>query len=317
MIDFKAKTNCDHIVSNQRYVMQTCPRCMGHGFYYDISFDKQGQLNIVNKREKLSQEIIKIFTENKRVTGYGFRLAALIGSLGSEFQKARVKDEVNQAVMYLYSLQQNAIGKNKIFDPSEKIYGINKVEVIQNDVDPRIWHIIIDILLESGYNLPLGYTPLNYVITNDNTNVLPIPEPVPGGLQTFISGDIFGLVLRNTNAVNCYVWPNEDGTGVEVYPTPPGAITLGTIGRSFSSGDIYGAVLSNVLGNICFMWPNEDGLGTETYTTLSGSFTTADTINNFTSGNIIGLVLTNTNNTTCYVWPNEDGLGLETYTVEP
>lgn len=158
MKDFKAKTVCDHIVNSTRYTLSNCPRCKSNGFYFDLSFDEHGKLKTVEREEKLQQSLLKIFTEPKRYSGYGFRLKNLLGALGGEFQKARIKGEVVNAINYLYFLQQKAKNQGKVLKLSEEIAKIGDVEVLQNDIDPRVWHILVKVITAAGKESQISYT---------------------------------------------------------------------------------------------------------------------------------------------------------------
>jgi hypothetical protein len=158
MIDFKAKTMCSHVVSSVRYTLAACPRCGGAGFYYDISFDVLGNIATIERQEKLAQEINKIFIEQKRASGYGFNLASLIGSTEFDYSKTRIEYEVLQALNYLSYLQQYAKRSGKSINPSEEINAINSVTAVQNDNDPRIWHIIVSVTTQSGLNVSSALT---------------------------------------------------------------------------------------------------------------------------------------------------------------
>jgi len=40
IFDLNLKQTCDHVLSSGRYTLNTCPRCLGTGYYYDLKFNE-------------------------------------------------------------------------------------------------------------------------------------------------------------------------------------------------------------------------------------------------------------------------------------
>lgn len=64
--DLKLKHTCDHILASGAFTLETCPRCNGTGFFFDIQFDKTGHPTILKIEDKLIQSLEKLVltTEN-------------------------------------------------------------------------------------------------------------------------------------------------------------------------------------------------------------------------------------------------------------
>ena len=56
---------CNHYVDEVLHESQSCPRCYGRDFYFDIHFDDMGQAVLAGGTLKLQQELMKISIEEK------------------------------------------------------------------------------------------------------------------------------------------------------------------------------------------------------------------------------------------------------------
>ena len=117
----------------------------------DLVLDSSGQLNIVERNDKLVQDIIKILLtdlgENKFHPYYGSSAGKLdIGSvLDQDFFKTKIEDGVIQAINNLIALQKNQ-SKYQYITPGETILEISGVRVRRDTNDPRMWSVFVSVI---------------------------------------------------------------------------------------------------------------------------------------------------------------------------
>lgn len=150
-MDAKFKVFCDHVVGDppQQFVLQTCPRCLGAGFYEASSFDTDGHAVMLSGPLLLSQQIQKILTEEKRPTGYGFDYTVLKGTINQSTVTA-VKSEVQRCLQYLSDSQQQEKLEGFVYLPTEEISTIEGVDAFVPDDDPRTVTVNASVTTVSG-----------------------------------------------------------------------------------------------------------------------------------------------------------------------
>lgn len=154
MFDSALKQTCDHYVGLNKYLLDSCPRCLGRGIYYDLNFNAKGLIDTVDKGNKLNQEIEKILVtrlgSNKFHLEYG-SLLMKASSLGvdSVFRETVLKQSITSALRQLRSYQQSEVSRGKFFTPEELLSQIRKVEVRTDRNDPRRIDIVVEVLTES------------------------------------------------------------------------------------------------------------------------------------------------------------------------
>lgn len=117
----------------------------------DLVLDSSGQLNIVERNDKLVQDIIKVLLtdlgENKFHPYYGSSAGKLdIGSvLDQDFFKTKIEDGVIQAINNLIALQKNQ-SKYQYITPGETILEISGVRVRRDTNDPRMWSVFVSVI---------------------------------------------------------------------------------------------------------------------------------------------------------------------------
>lgn len=154
MFDVALKQTCDHFVGENKYLLDSCPRCLGRGIYYDLNFNAKGLVDTVEKGNKLNQEIEKILItrlgSNKFHLEYGSLLtnASTLG-VDTVFRETVLKQSISGALRQLRSYQQSEVSKGKFFPPEELISTIRKIEARTNPADPRRIDIVVEVLTEA------------------------------------------------------------------------------------------------------------------------------------------------------------------------
>ena len=136
LTDAKLKHNCDHNLPGGKYSLNTCPRCLGKGFYFDIKFSPGGDIFLVNEVEKLLQELVKITLTSKGTNPfhgeYGSYVSDSIGKLQvKEFREGRLKQSIMDAVLRLRYLQREGIERGYKFSLKELIDKVENIEIYE------------------------------------------------------------------------------------------------------------------------------------------------------------------------------------------
>jgi len=153
-MDALFKVKCDHLIGipPQQFTLTSCARCLGKGYYNGVQFGPDGRIITVTGVDKLSQQIVKILTEKKRPSGYGFDTNILSGVITPSTLTA-VKSEVIRCIEYLKSLQQKEKSEGFIYLPTEEIatgFPITTIDAFINPSDPRGVFVNVSILTVSG-----------------------------------------------------------------------------------------------------------------------------------------------------------------------
>jgi len=135
-MDLLNRVVCDHKIGDQSFIRERCPRCLGKNFYGGYSIGKDGDIEIVTKVDALNQQILKILTEDRRPSGYGFDHNLLAGVIDAS-KIAAIKAEIIRCISYLYFLQQSEKKSGFFYAPSEELNKIESVSVAQDESEPR------------------------------------------------------------------------------------------------------------------------------------------------------------------------------------
>jgi phage baseplate assembly protein W len=132
----KLKHTCNHVLSTGTYTLETCPRCVGTGYYFDIKFNPDGQVESIRGSDKLAQELEKItltpLGENIFHNLYGTTLNNLYTDvIGPDTRQNKLKKSIINAVLRLKLLQSQAITQGAGFDASELIDKIERIDVFE------------------------------------------------------------------------------------------------------------------------------------------------------------------------------------------
>jgi len=141
LLDAKLKHDCNHNLSGTKYTLNTCPRCLGKGFYFDIKFSPGGDIITINEEEKLLQELVKVILTSKGNNPYhkefGSVVSDSIGMLQEEgFREAKLKQSIIEAVLRLKYLQRERITMGYKFSLKELIDKIQKIEIYEIENNP-------------------------------------------------------------------------------------------------------------------------------------------------------------------------------------
>ena len=136
----KLRQICNHVLSSGTYTLNTCSRCLGNGYYYDININEHGTVDQVYGVDKLGQDLEKITLtqvgENKFHLAYGTILTEVHGELTTSTQESLLRQSIIEAVYRLKMLQQLEIENGQTFTPEELIDRIDKIN-FYNTSDPR------------------------------------------------------------------------------------------------------------------------------------------------------------------------------------
>jgi len=131
--DVKLFHQCDHYVGGKQYAAPLCPRCLGKGYYYDISFDGSGKAITTSGTIKLQQEVLKavndIREDNLFFPRWGSGLHGFIGQKSSKLDRMKMGYDVRETLDYLRDLQLEAREDYRNMDDSEIIQDIEAVTV--------------------------------------------------------------------------------------------------------------------------------------------------------------------------------------------
>jgi len=134
--DVKIFNACNHIVNNKKYDIANCPRCWGKGYYYDISFDEQGETIVCNSEIKLQQEVLKIMNDaqfsNIFHQFWGDPLVNHdFSRKNTKLIQQKISHVIYETLMYLKNIQNNEQILYKQLSPKEIIDSIDNISVQQ------------------------------------------------------------------------------------------------------------------------------------------------------------------------------------------
>lgn len=147
--DVKLFHQCDHVVGGKQHAAHLCPRCLGKGYYYDISFDEAGKAITTSGQIKLQQEVLKIINDirgdNPFFPDWGSGIHDYIGSKASKLDRMKIGYDVRMTLEYLRELQVDAREKYNNMADNEIIQNVLSVDVDQiimgYDVDVKFSNI--------------------------------------------------------------------------------------------------------------------------------------------------------------------------------
>jgi len=131
--DVKMFTACNHLVDGKSYDLQLCPKCYGKGYYFDISFNKNGDVITSSDDIKLQQEMLKVLIDEKFSNPFhadwGSQVTTMIGSKNTNITKNKVKVMVRQAEEYLQKMQIIEYSTHHNLNNKEMIEEITSVNI--------------------------------------------------------------------------------------------------------------------------------------------------------------------------------------------
>jgi hypothetical protein len=139
---------CNHYLSGIQYTLNTCRRCLGTGYYFDIKFDAGGLVPQVWDETKLIQELEKITLTNSNPfhPDYGINLQQRIGQANTDELKSVIQRDLLTTVYTYIKYQKEEASKsiqNGYFSSYELIDSINKIEITELSPTELVFTIYI------------------------------------------------------------------------------------------------------------------------------------------------------------------------------
>ena len=155
-MDIGGKIKCDHYVGLPaiNYLLADCPRCMGTGEYGGFAPLDKGDVPLVAGFNYLEQSLKKVFSEKKRITGYGFDYDLLIG-IGDSESLLQIRREVKRCVLYLKSAQQEDKNRGISYATNEEIYDVRDINIEFDVAEPRRLDITLTVIAVSGRTIDI------------------------------------------------------------------------------------------------------------------------------------------------------------------
>jgi len=119
-----------------------CRKCHSYKIYDDIAFSAQGNIVLVDKENKLVQDIekivITIIESNTHHPWYGTRLLLFLGSANDpHFFRVRIASDINDSLENLINMQEQQFRVQRIYmDDEEQIDSIENIDVWEDENDP-------------------------------------------------------------------------------------------------------------------------------------------------------------------------------------
>lgn len=149
----KLRQVCNHVLASGTFTLDTCPRCLGKGYYYDILINQDGFIDSVQGVSKLGQELEKItitqIGENIFHISYGTIVNEVFGELTIPGREALLRQSIISAVYRLKTLQQLELENGGQFTPAELIDSVDKIDFLDTS-DPRQISYRVYVLTVSG-----------------------------------------------------------------------------------------------------------------------------------------------------------------------
>lgn len=168
--DSAIRSNCYFRVTYS-VAPQQCLRCLGTEVENDFRYDAQNQPLMVRGFNLLYQSCLKIIltqvNSNIYYKWYGTSLVGAIGTKALAGAAPMIQQTVRKALTYLQSLQTKQ-GQFQPLTAEERLYSVDRVDVIPSPVDPTTF--LVDVQVRSFSNNPVNIT---IVYTAPGTFALP------------------------------------------------------------------------------------------------------------------------------------------------
>ncbi len=156
VFDMKLKQSCNHDLAAGQFILDTCPRCLGTGFYYDIQLNESGKLLEVSLVDKLTQTLEKfVLTENNDFhPDVAINLQQWLGESPISEVKAIIKFDLIKSTMSLMETQRGVPNLSS----EAQIASLDKVEVFEDINDPSRLDYAVTITTIAGNSRELAGT---------------------------------------------------------------------------------------------------------------------------------------------------------------
>ncbi len=148
---------CDHVVGGVRYSEETCPRCLGRGFYYDFELDAHGNVPQVFGANLLSELILKFVLtprgSSKIHPGFGTRIPVSVAS--TSLSREDVLLELRRALGLLALYQRDQISLGQTLLDEEFFAGLDDLSI---EVGDRSLDIQVKVRTRSGVSSTLSFS---------------------------------------------------------------------------------------------------------------------------------------------------------------
>ena len=146
--DIKLKHTCSHYLNNIQYTLNTCPRCLGTGYYYDAKFNEMGRLVQISLEDKLQQALEKLVLtdENKFHKDVAIGLKKWLGEVPISKIKAIIKYDLVKSLIVLQKTQRDVPD----LSGRSQIASVDNIEVYENLESPDTLEYLVEITTMSG-----------------------------------------------------------------------------------------------------------------------------------------------------------------------
>lgn len=125
-------------------LLEDCPKCGGNKKTFDVHFDTANRVKLIEKREKIRQQLVKILLtnagDNLLDSEYGCTLSDSIGQKINEYFAANLQFSIIEAINHLVDIQNNYN-----LPDTERITSVSDVTATQNADDPREINIVVKV----------------------------------------------------------------------------------------------------------------------------------------------------------------------------
>lgn len=124
----------------------SCPKCLGTGSTFDITYDGAGRVITLEGHDKVKQQVIKaLLTQvgaNTFDENYGSQLSGAIGSKIDAYLAAQLNFSVLNCINDLIDIQNT-----QDLPDNERIYSVSDITAVQSAEDPRKVEITVILML--------------------------------------------------------------------------------------------------------------------------------------------------------------------------
>ena len=150
------KSPTDYFEINYLTTINYCNKCLGSGYYDDLSYDTQGNLAVVKDEYLLMQNVEKFtitkITSNPFHQEIGSALESLIGQrvTNISFLISQITSQVTMSLKKLQDFQTQLIKTGREVSLGEQLQAVISVNVTQNPNDPTILNVTVNVVEASG-----------------------------------------------------------------------------------------------------------------------------------------------------------------------
>lgn len=146
--DLKLKHVCNHTLKSGQYTLNTCPRCLGTGYYFDIKYNEAGKLLKVDIVDKLEQTLEKfVLTEaNDFHPEVAINLQQWLGEAPISEIKTFIKFELSKSLITLMETQRGVPNLSN----DAQIASIDSIEVFDDPSNPDKLNYTVTITTIAG-----------------------------------------------------------------------------------------------------------------------------------------------------------------------